>query len=371
MTTSWHCWKQVWRAILMIKSEWLDLQRKNKSHTLPILTFPFAKELNMTVKELVSDENKQAELICYIANKYPTNAAIGLMDLSVEAESFGANVRFFDMDIPTVIGSLVETIEDADALKVPNPLHGRTGTYVKAIHLVKEANLNKPVLPGVIGPFSLAGRLMDMTEIMVNCYLEPEFVEIVLNKTTEFIISYIKAFKEAGADGIIMAEPAAGVLSPALCENFSTKYVNQIIEAISDDNFIFVYHNCGDVISLMETIKNVNADVFHFGDSIDIKVMLKEMPRDKLIMGNISPVKIIKDGTPDTVREKTLALLCECNQDENFIISTGCDVPPTAPIENIEAYFKAVQDYKKEHKKGNQIIPNEKLKMKPGDEFAF
>ena len=54
-----------------------------------------------------------------------------------------------------------------------------------------------------------------MTEIMILCYEEPELVETVLEKATEFLVAYAKAFKEAGANGICLAEPAAGLLSPA------------------------------------------------------------------------------------------------------------------------------------------------------------
>ena len=45
-------------------------------------------------------------------------------------------------------------------------------------------------------------------------------VETVLEKVTEFLIAYTKAFKEAGANGVVMAEPAAGLLSPSLMDDF-------------------------------------------------------------------------------------------------------------------------------------------------------
>ena len=73
---------------------------------------------------------------------------------------------------------------------------------------------DRPVLAGAIGPFSLAGRLMDVNEVMILCYEEPELVHAVLEKVTQFIISYVAAFKEAGADGVVLAEPLAGLLSP-------------------------------------------------------------------------------------------------------------------------------------------------------------
>ena len=73
---------------------------------------------------------------------------------------------------------------------------------------------DRPLFAGIIGPYSLAGRLLDMTEIMILCYEEPEMVETVLEKVTDFLVEYAKAFTAAGADGIMMAEPAAGLLSP-------------------------------------------------------------------------------------------------------------------------------------------------------------
>jgi uroporphyrinogen decarboxylase len=165
-------------------------------------------------------------------------------------------------------------------------------------------------------------------------------VHKTIKKCSEFIKGYIEAFKKAGADGVLMAEPAAGLLSPALCEEFSAAYIREIVKAVSDDNFVFIYHNCGNVVPLYETLRTINADVYHFGNSIDIETMLKLMP-DKIIMGNLNPL-LFRNGTPDTVRENTLALLNRCGKYDNYIISSGCDIPPMSSWDNINAFFEAV-----------------------------
>ena len=64
---------------------------------------------------------------------------------------------------------------------------------------------DRPVFAGVIGPFSLAGRLMGITNIMVNCYEEPEMVHTAMEKASQFLLAYIRAYKAAGADGVVMA----------------------------------------------------------------------------------------------------------------------------------------------------------------------
>ena len=81
-------------------------------------------------------------------------------------------------------------------------------------------------------------------------------VETVLEKVTEFLIEYAKAFKEAGANGVVMAEPAAGLLFfELLWEEFSNPYVKKIREAVEDDSFVVMYHNWEDIEPLLEQIK--------------------------------------------------------------------------------------------------------------------
>lgn len=329
----------------MIKSEWLKWQRSNPSKTMPVFTFPALKELDMTVVDVVTDSDKQAKLLKYISDNFDVSVSLGFMDLSVEAEAFGSNVRFFKHDVPTITEAIIKTPEDAKNLLVPDPLVGRTKVYIDGIKKAKILIKDKPVFAGAIGPFSLAGRIMDMTEIMINCYIDPKFVETTLLKTTAFIIKYIQAFKAAGADGIFIAEPAAGLLSPALCDEFSTKYIKIIKAAVSDDSFVFGYHNCGNVKAIVNEIIDIDADIYHFGESVDIEDMLKLIPSESLVMGNINPSKFIHKKNREEIYQDTQALLKRCSKYDNFVISTGCDIPAIAPISNINAYFSAVSDF--------------------------
>ncbi|HPF42902.1 MAG TPA: uroporphyrinogen decarboxylase family protein [Bacillota bacterium] len=334
---------------MLNKKEWLEKIEVEKKNSMPILTFPAIQLFGITVKQLVSSSDLQAKVMAAIAEKYPVSAVLSMMDLSVEAEEFGATVRFFDMDVPTVTGRVINDMDAAKKLMVPLLGGKRTLQYVEGIRKAKALIPDKPIFAGVIGPFSLAGRLMDMTEIMVNCYLEPEMVHITLEKATEFIIKYIKAFKLAGADGVVMAEPAAGLLSPEICEEFSSRYIRRIVKETADDKFVFVYHNCGNTIPLHETIASINADIYHFGDAIDLEEMLKVFPADKLVMGNISPARVIRNLEPKKIKEEVTNLLKRCSKYENFSISTGCDIPPMTPLENIEAYFSAISEYYDKH----------------------
>ena len=327
--------------------QWLSDMISNKTKTaLPVLSFPSVSLMGITVRELISDSNRQAQGMKAVADRTKSAAAVSLMNLSVEAECFGATIRVSDEEVPTVIGRLIHDEDEADALKVPAVGTARSGLYVDSIRKAVELITDRTVLAGIIGPFSLAARLLDVTEIMMDCYDEPDMVHTVLEKCTAFLIEYAKAYKAAGANGIMMAEPVAGLLSPALEEEFSSPYVKQIVEAVQDENFIVVYHNCGDnVLRMTESILPTGADAYHFGNSIDMAEMMAKMPADTIVMGNIDPAGVLRQGTPETVRKATLEVMSKCCSYPNFVISSGCDIPPASPWENIDAFFTTVEAY--------------------------
>ena len=320
-----------------------DVAKADTHRGLPILSFPAAQKLNVTVEQLVKDASLQAQTMEIIATQTETLAAVSLMDLSVEAEAFGAKVQFFTDEVPAVIGQLVSDMDEAEALAVPDLTKGRAAICVEGIRLAKERITDKPVLAGMIGPYSLAGRLMDVTEIMYICYDEPEAVHAVLEKVTQYLIQYAGAMKQAGADGIVIAEPLAGILSPDMAAEFSHPYVKRIVEAMQAEDFAVVYHNCGNSVShMLPGIFAIGASAYHFGNAVDMAAVMAAAPADCLCMGNVDPAAQFVQGTPESMTEATNALLAQCGHYKNFVPSSGCDIPYHAKWENIQAFFNAL-----------------------------
>ena len=327
--------------------KWMtDMIGAERKQALPILSFPSVSLLGISVRELISDSDRQAEGMMLVARRVNAAAAVSFMDLSVEAECFGATVQVSDEEVPTVIGRLVNDGDEAEALEIPAVGAARSGLYVDSIRKAVKLITDRPVLAGIIGPFSLAARLLDVTEIMMDCYDDPDMVHTVLEKCTAFLIEYAKAYKAAGANGIMMAEPVSGLLSPSLEEEFSSPYVKRIVEAVQDESFAVIYHNCGDnVLRMTESILSTGADAYHFGNSIDMAEMMAKMPADVVVMGNVDPAGVLRQGTPDSVRAATLEVMGKCCSYPNFVISSGCDIPPATPWNNLDAFFDAVEEY--------------------------
>ncbi len=330
--------------------KWIDdLKEAKVKKPMPILSFPCVSLLGVSVKELISDSELQAKGMKAVADRTDALASVSFMDLSVEAECFGAKVIVSENEVPTVKGRYINDIDEAEALKIPLIGAGRTSIYIDAIKKATEEINDRPVFAGMIGPFSLAARLLDVSEIMIDCYDDPDMVHLVLDKTTSFLIEYARAYKNAGANGIVLAEPVSGLLSPTLEEEFSSPYVKRIVDAVQDENFILIYHNCGDNVPVMlQSILSTGASAYHFGNAVDMeKDIILKVPENTVVMGNVDPAGVLRMGTPEDVRKETLSIMEKCCKYSNFVISSGCDIPPMTPWENIDAFFEAVSDYYK------------------------
>ncbi|MEI6132072.1 MAG: uroporphyrinogen decarboxylase family protein [Bacillota bacterium] len=322
-----------------------DLILSKETVAMPIMTYPGLSLVNKDIMDVITDGEAQAAAILALAEVYPSAAAVTIMDLSLEAQAFGSPVRFADDEVPSVTGRIVSDMDEAEALRVPAIGDGRTSVFIEAAKIVSEKISGKPAFGGEIGPFSLAGRLVDMTEVMVMAITDPEVVHVVLSKTTEFLIQYALANKAAGTNGIVIAEPAAGLLSPDMCEEFSSQYVKKIVEAVQDDNFMVILHNCGNTVPLVPSLLGTGARGFHFGNAVDMTDILPQIPSDILAFGNIDPAGTFKNGTPENMVKATRELLEKTRNYSNFVVSSGCDVPPGTPIENVEAFYSTVKDF--------------------------
>jgi uroporphyrinogen decarboxylase len=245
-----------------------------------------------------------------------------------------------------VTGHIVSSEEEAEALQIPEIGAGRTQIYIDAIAKSTQLITDRPVFAGVIGPFSLAGRLMDVSEAMIYCFEEPDMVHMVLEKVTEFLIRYIKAYRDVGANGVLVAEPLAGLLSPALEEEFSSAYMKKIVAATQTDTFLVGYHNCGNcTVQQISSIAQNGCRLLHFGNAIQMADMVPKVPEHIVVMGNVDPAGQFRNGTPASIRQTTLDVMGQCCQYPNFVISSGCDIPPMSPWENIHAFFDAVEEF--------------------------
>lgn len=326
--------------------EWIGgILQAGERKSMPIMTYPGLKLIDKKIPDLMTDAQVQFQCVSALAERYPTAAALTTMDLSIEAQAFGSSIRYSEKETPTVVGKIISTEEEAKNLRIPSLDEGRMKICLEAAKRAAAGIENKPVFGGHIGPFSLAGRLMDMTGVMIAMMEEPETVHFVLEKCIGFLIEYSKAFKLNGANGVIIAEPAAGLLPPEKCREFSSEYIKRLVDEVQDDNFMVILHNCGNTLRLVPSMLSTGAMGLHFGNAVSMRDIMPLIPGNIPVFGNVDPAKVICNGTADEVEQAVTLLLEEMKPYRNFVLSSGCDIPAGTPLENIDAFFSALHKY--------------------------
>ena len=121
-------------------------------------------------------------------------------------------------------------------------------------------------------------------------------------------------------------------------------YVKRIIDELQDEDFAVLYHNCGNSVpQMLESIYQLDAAAYHFGNAVDMAEIMAKTPADILAMGNIDPAGEFASGTVESITAATKALLEKCGAYKNFVPSSGCDIPAHAKWENIQAFFAAMK----------------------------
>lgn len=317
---------------------------------LPIGNYPGLKQLGANVRQAVTDDVIQSNAALATQELLHSPALLTGMDLSVEAEVFGAKIEMSENEVPSVVERLIVHQSQIDYLPSPHAGDGRSSVYLEAVQRLAKVgkDLDLPVFGGMIGPFSLAGRLLGVSQCLELSVTDPEVVIRLIDKIIPFLLEIVSTFSCVGAQGVVLAEPAAGLLSPQALARFSTPFVKTIVEHCQNEQFMIIYHNCGAKAVHFPKIKECGASAYHFGASMDMVRVLEQVDKTILVGGNLDPAEVFVLGNADTIRRKTSDLLTLTGGFPNFFLSSGCEIPPDFDFNNLLVCKEAVQEFNTE-----------------------
>lgn len=311
---------------------------------IPLMGFPGIYLTKSSIKQNEFNSVLQFKTISNLVERFAPDAVFFMMDLSVEAGALGLPVRFPLFESATVEDHPVRKVEDLEQFQVLDPLEdARIQVFLNTMRLMKR-HMAIPKGAYVTGPFTLAGLMIGATEIATNTILNPHLVKSVLEFVQKTIIRYAQALVQAGADIIAILEPTAVLLSPSQFEEFCGRYIRRIATHL--DNVATILHICGDSSHLMEKMGETGVEGLSLDSLVNLPEAAQRVKDDIILVGNIDPVGVMVNMKPEKVKGETLKLLNEMRDFPNFILSTGCDLPPETPLENIDAFMAAGRNWR-------------------------
>jgi len=266
-----------------------------------------------------------------------------IMDLTLEAEALGLPIMYLE-GVPAVAEHPVISSGDIAELKGRDLLsRGRIPLFIELAKKMKEIT-NSLVGAYVIGPFTLAAELVGTEELAVRIILDVDFIREILEFTSEVVSLYAAALAKR-VDLVMILEPTPVILSPY---HFAV-YVNPLLAKLSDvirnSGAFPVLHICGDATHLLDEMPGSGVDGFSLDSPVDLKEAALKMGKKHVVIGNIATVEVMLEKNAEEVRNTCNNLLRKMEGVPNFILATGCDLPPRTPEKNIRTFLESSLQY--------------------------
>ena len=306
----------------------------------PLLGAPGTKLTNTTLKQNLTDADIQFQSLNALYKRFKPDIMLPFMDLTVEAEALGLKIDFPENDNPSIREHPVKNEADFNAIK--NGWHGLSGRMSVFIDIIKKMKSEFPqhikTYGYVIGPMTLVGELMKVSEAAMATIENPDLVAKIADFAVDVISEYANALFNVGADAIVVLEPTAVILSPQSYEVNSVQPFKKILRNVNKQPLIL--HICGNTKHLVKGMCETGAIGLSLDAPMNFPELAKEIPHDIYLIGNLDPVNIFLNGTPEDVEKETIQFIKQMTGVDNFILSTGCDLPIETPLENIDAFMK-------------------------------
>lgn len=287
-----------------------------------------------------------AEITIQPIRRFPLDAAILFSDILVVPQAMGIDFKMKESVGPwleTPIRSLeqVENLQDSGAEENLKYVYD-------AIEITLQKLENEIPLIGFAGSpwtllcYAVEGKGSKSFDIAKSfCFTQPEAAHLLLQKITDVTIAYLKRKVQSGVSAVQIFDSWGGMLSPEDYQEFSWKYINQIVEALATETHVVVFAK-GCWYALEEMTKS-KVSALGVDWTITPELARKFTNNAVTLQGNFDPARL--HSSPDVIRKMVHEMIDRFGKDK-YIANLGHGILPNIPLENAEAFIRAVVEWK-------------------------
>ncbi len=302
-------------------------------------------------EETILNADKLAETHIKAIEEFDYDWAWLQVDDCIEFEVLGVGTKGKGNILRATCDYLPANKETLLKLKIPDPhKDGRMPILLEVISKIKRHFNDKILVCGrVAAPFSSTALLYGLQETMMLIFSD----STLLKETNEFFAElqkeWGKAQFEAGADAIWLGDCIASghLLSLKQYSEFAFEPCRRLVQEYKKIGLLTFLHNSEESPSHILKHTELGVDAMNVGPGIDI-AKAKEIVKGKTcLMGNLDPINILQNGTPEKVKEEIIRIIESTKKEGGYLFNTGECLPRETPEENIRAMVEGVREYGK------------------------
>ncbi len=314
---------------------------------MPITMMFACAQIGGRYREYCTDYRVLVEGQIRTAEKFGFDYVNTMSDPAREAADCGATVEHFDNQPVAIVEeqALLADKTKLAALKIPDPLGGgRMHNGIKALALFKERVGKEKIVEGwVEGPIAEAADLRGINTVMMDFFDDPAFVRDLFEFVIAMELRFAREQIKAGADIIGVGDAAASLVGPQIYNEFVWPYEKKLVDGIHAAGGTVRMHICGNTRPLLEPMGKLGCEIVDLDSLAPLDEARQKMGPGQVLLGNLNPVTVLRDGNPQVVTAATAA--CHTQAGARFIVGAGCEVPRDTP----EANLKALCEYAHQH----------------------
>lgn len=312
---------------------------------MPIVHTALARYAGVPLGRYFTDADTMADVIVRGQEQFGFDGVQLTLGVAGEVEALGARVDQPPDGGPIVRQHLLTDGASLDDLRRLDPAAGgRMPMYHAAVRKVADRiGRHAFVLSTLRGPLNIASQLCGVEDILVDMIERPDYVRDVLEFATDVAIAISRASLGCGADGLAFGEATCSpnFISPEMyLTQVQPRHV-RLFGALKEMGWRFAgLHVCGGITPILEGMIATGVDFLDVDYQVPATEALRLARGRVALRGNLNPSASLFLGTPDEVRRETAAL-CRATAATRWILSSGCDIPPGTPAENLTALVAA------------------------------
>lgn len=334
----------------------LDAYEGKKTERVPVTLFGAGmwsiRNYGSTFQELANDVGKMTDMLVTSSGKLLCDIVYaGSGYNNFHASAFGGSIKYREMGAPDLEEHLVDTVEDLEKFDYSSlDADEVIKTVNEALRETKKQIGDEYVVTMTAwGPFTLAARFVGEEAMMKATFKNPELVNKACEFTTGLLIHlYEPLVKDGTLEVISLADPTASgdLISKKQFKEFAVPYLKKFTDWAKGHDRHTLVHICGNTTDRLDVMPDTGASCISLDHKTDI-AKAKEVLHGRMCFGgNVDPVAVMLEGSPEQVGEVSRDIIETAGTDGGFVLMPGCDIPPTVPYENIEVFIRTAREWR-------------------------